>query len=81
MVINADSTGIAGIHGRRPVVSITELAQEWLAPTSPIKGAEQIVLHQGEPIEAFEWFKVDTTVRSLTKDGRLSIQTIKPVYS
>jgi putative SOS response-associated peptidase YedK len=47
------------IHDRRPVTLLPELAREWLAPSTLKERAEQMVLLQGEPAEAFEWFKVD----------------------
>ena len=36
--------------------------------------AEQMVLHQGEPAEAFEWFKVDTAVGNVRNKGPELIQ-------
>lgn len=54
--------GMVDIHDRRPVVLTPELAREWLDPATPKERAEQMVLHRGEPAEAFEWFKVDTAV-------------------
>ena len=39
-----------------------DLAREWLDPATPKERAEQMVLHQGEPSETFEWFKVSTAV-------------------
>lgn len=50
------------IHDRRPVALSPELAREWLDPATPKERAEQMVLHEGEPSEAFEWFKVDRAV-------------------
>lgn len=59
MIITADSAGgMVDIHDRRPVVLAPCLAREWLDPATPKERAEQMVLHQGEPAEAFEWFKV-----------------------
>ena len=63
VIITADSAGgMVDIHDRRPVVLNPELAREWLDPATPKERAEQMVLHQGEPAGAFEWFKVDTAV-------------------
>ena len=53
--------GMVDIHDRRPVVLTPELAREWLDPATPKERAEQMVLHQSEPAEAFEWFKVAMT--------------------
>jgi hypothetical protein len=36
----------------------SELAREWLDPATPKERAEQMVLHQGESADVFEWFKV-----------------------
>eukprot|EP01132_Coremiostelium_polycephalum_P011695 gene11695-14315_t len=63
VIITADSAGgMVDIHDRRPVVLTPDLAREWLDPATPKERAEQMVLHQGEPAEVFEWFKVDTAV-------------------
>lgn len=63
VIITADSAdGMVDIHDRRPAVLTPELAREWLDLATPKEGAEQMVLHQGEPAEALEWFKVSKTV-------------------
>lgn len=63
VIITADSAGgMVDIHDRRPVSLSPELARNWLTPDTPKEYAEQIVLLQGEPMEAFEWFKVDRAV-------------------
>ncbi|WP_130927967.1 SOS response-associated peptidase family protein [Pseudomonas sp. Sample_14] len=63
VIITADSAGgMVDIHDRRPVALPPELAREWLDPATPKERAEQMVLHEGEPSEAFEWFKVDRAV-------------------
>lgn len=63
VIITADSAGgMVDIHDRRPVVLTPDLAREWLDPATPKERAEQMVLHQGEPSESFEWFKVDVAV-------------------
>jgi putative SOS response-associated peptidase YedK len=70
LIITADSAGgMVDIHDRRPVVLTPELAREWLDPATPKKRAEQMVLHQGEPAEAFEWFKVNTAVGNVRNKG------------
>jgi putative SOS response-associated peptidase YedK len=51
------------------VVLTPDLAREWLDPATPKERAEQMVLHQGEPAEAFEWFKVDTAVGNVRNKG------------
>lgn len=45
------------VHDRRPVTLSTELAREWLDLGTPKERAEQMVLLQGEPTEAFQWFR------------------------
>ena len=50
------------IHDRRPVTLSPELAREWLGQATPKERAEQMVFLQGEPTEAFEWFKVDRAI-------------------
>lgn len=63
VIITADSKGgMVNIHDRQPVTLNPELAREWLDPSTPQERAEQMVLLQGEPAEAFEWFKVDRAV-------------------
>ncbi|SEM52410.1 Putative SOS response-associated peptidase YedK [Pseudomonas sp. ok272] len=63
VIITADSAGgMADIHDRRPVVLAPDLAREWLDPATPKERAEQMALHQGEPTEAFEWFKIDIAI-------------------
>lgn len=59
MIITADAQGgMVDIHDRRPVALAPDLTPEWSDPATPKEHSEQLVLHQGEPAEAFEWFKV-----------------------
>ena len=77
MIITADSAGgMVDIHDRRPVVLNPELAREWLDPATPKERAEQMVLHQGEPAEVFEWYKVDTAVGNVRNKGETLITQI-----
>lgn len=63
VIITADSVGgLVDLHDRRPLVLSPELAREWLNLGMPKERAEQMVLHEAEPAEAFEWFKVDSAV-------------------
>ncbi|AZE55862.1 Phage protein [Pseudomonas synxantha] len=63
MIITADSAvSMVDIHDRRPVVLTPDLAREWLDLVTPKERAERMMLHQGEPAEVFEWFKVNTAV-------------------
>ncbi|MHC8300409.1 SOS response-associated peptidase family protein [Pseudomonas sp. ZS1P83] len=71
VIITADSAGgIVDIHDRRPVALSPELAREWLDPATPKERAEQIILHQGEPTEAFKWFTVDRAVGNVRNQGQ-----------
>jgi putative SOS response-associated peptidase YedK len=77
VIITADSAGgMVDIHDRRPVTLSSELAREWLDPATPKECAEQMVLLQGEPTEAFEWFKVDRAVGNVRNHGP---ELIKPI--
>ena len=67
---------MAQIHGRRPVLLRPELTQEWLDPATPKERAEQMLQHQGEPSEVFEWFKVDTAVGNVRNKGHEPIEQI-----
>ncbi|WP_026077909.1 SOS response-associated peptidase family protein [Pseudomonas sp. PAMC 26793] len=68
--------GMVDIHDRRPVVLTPDLARQWLDPATPKERAEQMVLHQGEPAEAFGWFKVDTSLGNARNKGPAMIQPI-----
>ncbi|AZD07586.1 Gifsy-2 prophage protein [Pseudomonas chlororaphis] len=70
VIITADAQGgMVDIHDRRPVVLSTDLAREWLDLTTSLERAEQMVLQQCEPSEAFEWFKVDRAVGNSRNQG------------
>ena len=70
VIITSDSAGgMVDIHDRRPVVLAPELAREWLDLTTPKERAEQMAMHQGEPAEAFEWFKVGPAVGNVRNQG------------
>lgn len=70
VIITGDSAGgMVDMHDRRPVVLTPDLAREWLDAATPKERAEQMVLHHGEPAEAFEWFKVDTAVAMCETKG------------
>lgn len=62
------------IHDRRPVTLSPELAREWLDPGTPKERAEQLVLLEGEPTEAFEWFKVDRAIGNVRNQVPALIQ-------
>ncbi|MFU4518094.1 SOS response-associated peptidase [Pseudomonas aeruginosa] len=75
VIITADSAGgMVDIHDRRPVVLPPDLAREWLDPATPPERAEQIVLHQGEPAEAFTWYAVSLDVGNVRNQGAYLIE-------
>ncbi|WLG69340.1 SOS response-associated peptidase family protein [Pseudomonas brassicacearum] len=77
VIITADSQGgMVDIHDRRPVALRAELAREWIDPATPKERAEQIILLQGEPSEAFEWFRVDQAVGNTRNQGAALIQPV-----
>ena len=70
VIITADSEGgMVDIHDRRPVVLSSELAREWLDPTTPKERAEQMALLQGEPAQKFEWFRIDRAIGNVRNQG------------
>jgi putative SOS response-associated peptidase YedK len=70
VIITADAQGgMVYIHDRRPVVLASELTREWLDLATPKERAEQMVLSQGEPSEAFEWFRVSAAVGNVRNQG------------
>ena len=79
MIITADSAGgMVDIHDRRPVALSPELAREWMDPATPKERAEQMVLLQGEPTEAFEWFKVDRAIANVRNQDAALIAPADP---
>ncbi|RON82413.1 hypothetical protein BK635_12985 [Pseudomonas chlororaphis] len=78
MIITADAQGgMVDIHDRRPVVLAPELAREWLDPMTSLERAEQMVLHQCEPSEAFEWYRVNQAVGNSKNQGNQLIARIE----
>lgn len=79
VIITADSQGgMIDIHDRRQVLLTAELAREWLGSATPKELAEQMVLRQSEPAEAFEWFRVDKAVGNARNNGA---DIIMPLYA
>lgn len=75
VIITADSAGgMVDIHDRRPVVLSPELAREWLEPATPKERAEQMVMHQGESTDVFEWFRVGVAVGNTKNQGAKLIE-------
>ncbi|HHM8677485.1 SOS response-associated peptidase [Pseudomonas aeruginosa] len=75
VIITADAEGgMVDIHDRRPVVLPPELAREWIDPATTPERAEQIVLHQGEPSEAFTWYAVSRDVGNVRNQGAYLIE-------
>jgi len=54
----------------------SDLAREWLDPATPNEHAEQMVLLQGEPTEAFEWFKVELAIGNVRNQGQTLIRPV-----
>ena len=70
VIITADSAGgMVDIHDQRPVTLSPDLTREWLDPATPKERSEQMVMLEGEPTEAFEWFKVDRAIVNLRNQG------------
>ncbi|MEG9557930.1 SOS response-associated peptidase [Pseudomonas aeruginosa] len=70
VIITADAEGgMVDIHDRRPVVLPPDLAREWLDPATPPERADQIVLMQGEPSQAFRWYAVSRDVGNVRNQG------------
>ncbi|CAH0177283.1 Putative SOS response-associated peptidase YedK [Pseudomonas sp. Bi123] len=77
VIITTDSAGgMVDIHDRRPVVLAPELAREWLDLSTPKERAEQMVLHQGESADVFEWFRVNQAVGNVRNQGEEFIQPL-----
>ena len=79
VIITADAEGgMVDVHDRRPVVLSPELAREWIDPATTEHRAEMMLLHEGTPPEAFEWFPVDRAVGNVRNQGP---DLIKPQLS
>jgi len=77
VIITATSVGgMIDTHDHRPVVLASELAREWLNPSTSKGRAEQIILQQGEPSDTFKWFRVDEAIGNVHSQGRELIQPI-----
>ncbi|WP_347900697.1 SOS response-associated peptidase family protein [Pseudomonas purpurea] len=80
VIFTPDSEGgMVDVHDRRPVVLSPELAREWLNLATPKDRAEQIVAHLGEPIEAFEWFKVGMAIGNVRNLGAGLLKEVGPI--
>lgn len=69
VIFTESAGGMVDIHDRRPMMLSPDLALEWIDPAAPKERAEQMVMLQGEPTEAFEWFKVDVAVGNARSEG------------
>ncbi|CAI8799092.1 Abasic site processing protein YedK [Pseudomonas sp. IT-P12] len=77
VIITADSAGgLLDIHDRRPVVFSPQLAREWLDRATPPERAEQMALFQGEPSEAFEWYRVGKAIGNVRNQGAELIEPL-----
>lgn len=76
VLITADSLGgMVDVHDRRPIALTPERAREWLDPATPKERAEQMLL-EGEPPEAFEWFRVSQEVNKPANEGEHLLERI-----
>lgn len=62
------------------MVLTPELAREWLDLTTSKEYAEQMVLLQGEPAGAFEWFKVSPGVGNVRNQSQSLIKPISEPF-
>lgn len=77
VIITADSLGgLLDIHDRRPVVFDAQHAREWLDPATSQERAEQMLLFEGEPSDAFEWHKVGKAVGNTRNHGAHLIERV-----
>ena len=77
VIITADSLGgLLDIHDRRPVVFDAQHAREWLDPATSHERAEQMLLFEGEPSDAFEWHKVGKAVGNTRNQGAHLIERV-----
>lgn len=76
IITNEAAGGLVDVHDRRPMILSPGLSAEWMDPATPKERAEQMLLHQAEPPEAFEWFRVSTEVNSAKHEGA---QLIDPI--
>lgn len=77
VIITADSMGgMLDIHDRRPVVFDAERTLEWLDPATSPERAEQMLLFEGAPSDAFEWYKVGKAVGNTRNQGAHLIEKL-----
>lgn len=70
VILTADSEGgMIDVHDRRPIVLSPALAREWIGTATGLERAEQIALHEGSPVEDFEWFPVGKEVGNVRAQG------------
>ncbi|WP_339487850.1 SOS response-associated peptidase [Pseudomonas sp. RL_5y_Pfl2_70] len=77
VIITANSEGgLLDVHDRRPIVLSADRVQEWLDPATPTDRAEQMLLFEAEPSEAFQWHKVGKAVGNSRHQGAELIEEI-----
>jgi putative SOS response-associated peptidase YedK len=76
IITAASNQGMLDIHDRRPLVLTPELAREWMDPEIDSNTAEMIAREGCRPGDDFEWFRVGTSVGSVSNQGP---QLIEPV--
>lgn len=77
VIITANSEGgLLDVHDRRPIVLRADRVQEWLDPATPTERAEQMLLFEAEPSEAFHWHKVGKAVGNSRNQGAELIEAV-----
>ncbi|NWB31165.1 SOS response-associated peptidase family protein [Pseudomonas gingeri] len=69
IITAASDEGMVDIHDRRPLVLAPEHAREWIDPDLSPARAEDIAKNLCLPVEAFEWYPVDTAVGNVRNQG------------
>ncbi|NWD48350.1 SOS response-associated peptidase family protein [Pseudomonas gingeri] len=69
IITAASDEGMVDIHDRRPLVLAPEHAREWIDPELSPARAEDIAKNLCLPVEAFEWYPVDTAVGNVRNQG------------
>ncbi|MGY2172873.1 SOS response-associated peptidase family protein [Pseudomonas gingeri] len=69
IITAASDEGMVDIHDRRPLVLAPEHAREWIDPDLSPARAEDIAKNLCLPVDAFEWYPVDTAVGNVRNQG------------
>ncbi|MBM7396149.1 putative SOS response-associated peptidase YedK [Pseudomonas sp. M5] len=69
IITAAADEGLIDIHDRKPLVLTSELAREWIAPSTSPERASAIVEQGCRPAADFRWFPVDKAVGNVRNEG------------